>query len=112
MNSETALITGASSGIGLHLAREFASHGHPLVLVAPVEEELQKISAEITDTYATKVRVLGTRAFQGQNLMAPQDVAKAGYEALMKGESLSCQVSRTRLWWQLGAYFRKLLKPS
>jgi short-subunit dehydrogenase len=28
------------------------------VLVAPVEEELQKISAEITDTYATKVRVL------------------------------------------------------
>jgi uncharacterized protein len=58
MNSGTALITGASSGIGLHLAREFASHGHPLVLVAPVEEELQKISAEITDTYATKVRVL------------------------------------------------------
>jgi uncharacterized protein len=58
MNSETALITGASSGIGLHLAREFASHGHPLVLVAPVEEELQKIAAEITDTYATKVRVI------------------------------------------------------
>jgi short-subunit dehydrogenase len=83
---EFGLITGASSGIGLHLAREFASHGHPLVLVAPVEEELQKISAEITDTYATKVRMLGTRAFQGQNLMAPQDVAKAGYEALMKGE--------------------------
>jgi short-subunit dehydrogenase len=56
------------------------------VLVAPVEEELQTISAEITATYASKVRVLGTRAFQGQNLMAPQDVAKAGYEALMKGE--------------------------
>jgi uncharacterized protein len=58
MNSETALITGASSGIGLHLAREFASHGHPLVLVAPVEEEQQKIAVEITDTYATKVRVI------------------------------------------------------
>jgi uncharacterized protein len=58
MNSEIALITGASSGIGLHLAREFASHGHPLVLVAPVEEELQKIAAEITAKYSTKVRVL------------------------------------------------------
>ncbi len=58
MNSETALITGASSGIGLHLAREFASRGHPLVLVAPVEQELQKIAADITEKYATRVRVL------------------------------------------------------
>jgi uncharacterized protein len=30
--------------------------------------------------------MLGTRAFQGQNLIAPQDVAKAGYTAMMKGE--------------------------
>ena len=30
--------------------------------------------------------MLGTRAFQGQNIMAPQDVAAAGYEALMKRE--------------------------
>ena len=58
MNSETALIAGASSGIGLHLAREFASHGHLLVLVAPVEEELQQIAAEITKTSGTNVRVL------------------------------------------------------
>jgi hypothetical protein len=25
---------------------------------------------------------------------------------------LSCRVSRTRLWWQLGDFFRKLHKPS
>jgi short-subunit dehydrogenase len=47
MNGETALITGASSGIGLHLAHEFAKHGHPLVLVAPVEAELQQIAEEL-----------------------------------------------------------------
>jgi short-subunit dehydrogenase len=44
MNTETALITGSSSGIGLHLAREFSEHGHPVVLVAPVEAELRTIA--------------------------------------------------------------------
>ncbi|MDB6120672.1 MAG: short-chain dehydrogenase/reductase [Verrucomicrobiaceae bacterium] len=38
MNTQTALITGASSGIGMHLAHEFASHGHPLILVAPLNQ--------------------------------------------------------------------------
>ena len=47
MNSETALITGASSGIGLHLAHEFARHGHPLILVAPVESELREVGAQL-----------------------------------------------------------------
>lgn len=46
-NSETALITGASSGIGLHLAHEFAQHGHPLVLVAPNESELREVAAQL-----------------------------------------------------------------
>jgi uncharacterized protein len=58
MNSETALITGSSSGIGLHLAREFARHGHPLVLVAPVESELRSIAAEITAQHGIRARVL------------------------------------------------------
>jgi len=40
-----------------------------------------------TDTdFFPKADMLGTRAFQGNNVMAPQDVAIAGYEALMKGE--------------------------
>jgi uncharacterized protein len=71
MNSETALITGASSGIGLHLAREFASHGHPLVLLAPVEEELRAIAEEITKTYATKVRVVSGNLEQPE---LPQEI--------------------------------------
>ncbi len=37
---ETALITGASSGIGLALAEEFARKGHPVVLVARSKEKL------------------------------------------------------------------------
>ena len=58
MNNETVLITGASSGIGLHLAREFAKHGHPVVLVAPVEAELRQIADSIKTEYQVDARVL------------------------------------------------------
>ncbi len=43
----TALITGASSGIGLELARVFAEHGHDVVLVARSEATLQSLAAEL-----------------------------------------------------------------
>lgn len=42
----TALITGASSGIGFELARIMAHDGYDLVLVARRKEELQKIASE------------------------------------------------------------------
>jgi len=41
------LITGASSGIGAALAREFARHGHPLLLVARREDELNSLADQI-----------------------------------------------------------------
>lgn len=49
------LITGASSGIGLALAREFARHGHPLAIVAPVEPELHEIAAKLTAEFGVTV---------------------------------------------------------
>lgn len=56
--AQTALITGSSSGIGLHLAREFAKHGHPLVLVAPQAGELQEVAAELRAEYSVEVAVI------------------------------------------------------
>jgi hypothetical protein len=44
--AETALITGTSSSVGLHLSHEIGRYGHPVVLVAPVEAELRRISDE------------------------------------------------------------------
>jgi short-subunit dehydrogenase len=58
MNNETALITGSSSGIGLHLAHEFARHGHPLILVAPVQAELEDVASKITSDHGVNVIVI------------------------------------------------------
>jgi uncharacterized protein len=55
---ESVLITGASSGIGLHLAREFARHGHPVVLVAPVEDELERVATGIRHEFNANVEVI------------------------------------------------------
>jgi short-subunit dehydrogenase len=60
MSKEKTLITGASSGIGLHLAHEFARHGHPLVLVAPVESELQATAAAFIHDNGVEVRIIAT----------------------------------------------------
>lgn len=58
MNNDTVLITGASSGIGKELAKQFAKHGHPLVIVAPVETELGEVAAELQSEYNVSVKAL------------------------------------------------------
>jgi short-subunit dehydrogenase len=58
MNSETALITGSSSGIGMHLAHEFARNGHPVVLVAPVEAELQEVAQHLQSEHGVAATVM------------------------------------------------------
>ncbi len=45
------LITGASTGIGLELARLFAADGRSLVLVARQKERLQSVADQLHDDY-------------------------------------------------------------
>lgn len=51
------LITGASSGIGLELAKVFAQQGHHLILVARNTDKLHKLSAELESQYAIQAEV-------------------------------------------------------
>jgi len=58
MAKETALITGASSGIGLEFAKLFAADGSDLVLVARREERLKEIAQELSSEHGVSVHVL------------------------------------------------------
>ena len=53
--TERVLITGASSGIGLHLAHRFAANGHPVCLVAPDATELDAVAADIRKAHGVEV---------------------------------------------------------
>jgi short-subunit dehydrogenase len=51
------VITGASSGIGLATAHEFARHGYNLVLVSRRKKELEKIARELNEVGADVLTV-------------------------------------------------------
>jgi short-subunit dehydrogenase len=57
-SKRTALITGASSGIGYELARQFAHGGYDLVLVARNAERLAQVAQEMRDEFGVTARVL------------------------------------------------------
>ena len=54
----TALVTGASSGLGVDFARELARRGCNLVLVARREERLKQVQAELQAAHGVTVTVV------------------------------------------------------
>ncbi|NNG15816.1 MAG: SDR family oxidoreductase [Gemmatimonadales bacterium] len=70
---ETALITGASSGIGLELARLFAAGGYDLVLVARRNEALLALAEDFHTRHGVDVQVLARDLNRSS---APHDIVE------------------------------------
>ncbi len=77
----TALVTGASSGIGYELAQLFAADQHGLILVARRGEQLNKLADTLREWYQVKVDVIEmdlSRQYAAQFLF--DEVTKRGLE--------------------------------
>jgi NAD(P)-dependent dehydrogenase (short-subunit alcohol dehydrogenase family) len=102
-----ALVTGASSGIGFELARQFADHGFDLVVnaedagLAPAAQQLrsggatvQEVQADLRSADGVNAvwAAIGARADMDATSVgasskdSAEQVAKQGFEALMKGD--------------------------
>lgn len=76
---ETVLITGASSGIGLELARCFAADQAHLILAARNVEALEKLAAELREKFQAQVQVMAA------DLSRPETARKIHGELQAKG---------------------------
>lgn len=84
LKGKTALVTGASSGLGAEFARQLAATGCHLILVARREAPMQDLRRELESRHGVRVRVLPT------DLGAPEGV-RALY-AKLKSEGLQVDV--------------------
>jgi short-subunit dehydrogenase len=100
-NMTTTLITGASSGIGRELAKQFASGGDDVVLVARSEDKLNELANHIHENHSVKATVIPVdlaepgavdglcHQLRERSLQVDNLVNNAGFGALGKFAELS-----------------------
>lgn len=73
----TALITGASKGLGVEFARLFASKNTNLILVARSEKELNDLKDELENVFGVSVLTIVKDLTKSENVQAVYDEIKA-----------------------------------
>jgi short-subunit dehydrogenase len=100
MSTETVLITGASSGIGLELAKCFAAEKSNLILTARNRDALEKLADELRREHSIKVEVIVA------DLSLPESPQKLHSET--KGRGLNVDVLVNNAGFGLHGAFAEL----
>lgn len=111
----TALVTGASAGIGVELARVFAAEGFDLVLTARRRERLDLLAHELERRHGVRARVLAEDLADPE---APQRIARAleaeavRVDVLVNNAGYGLGKPFTRTTWREQADFLEVLLRS
>jgi hypothetical protein len=88
----TCLVTGASSGIGVEIARLLAGRGHGVTLVARREDRLRDLADELTADHGIRAEVLAadlTDAGARSDLVTALDALGLGVDVLVNNAGFS-----------------------
>jgi short-subunit dehydrogenase len=87
-----ALITGGSAGIGLAIAREFAAHGHDLLLVARDATKLEVAALTLARSFPVRVHLLAL------DVAAADAGARVDRQLLESGLAVAWLVNNAGTW--------------
>ena len=84
-----ALVTGASSGIGVEFAKRLAANGLNVILVARREDRLRSLAEELERDYSAKTRVVAVDLTRDDLLDSIRDATEGS--CITRLQTLACR---------------------